>query len=200
MMSCPCCHHIREMTNNKKNVAWIYKRRLYAKVYMINLPLYYYRYNEKSTYNKNRKETFKNSLKISEKYYNEIIKNKVPDFYKFLTWFYAKDDKPVIKDVKEINEFLEQTAKEFRDFYNWTDEQYKEVKIDILKMIEKYAVFKYLVSRYGGIGADFETKETQQLAIIRLARRGKMYLRKNGAKKTICKIVQKVKGKIWKKK
>ena len=67
-------------------------------------------------------------------------------------------------------------------------------------MIEKYAVFKYLVSRHGGIGADFETKETQQLAIIRLARRGKMYLRKNGAKKTICKIVQKVKGKIWKKK
>lgn len=171
-----------------------------TKVYMINLPLYYYRYNEKSTYNKNRKETFKNSLKISEKYYNEITKNKVPDYYKFLTWYYTEEDEPIIEDVQVINEFLEKTAKEFNEYYKWTEEQYSNVKTDILKTIEKYAIYKFLASKYGKIDATFTIKEEKQSSVIRLIKRGEEYLKKNGAKKTIRKIAQKVKGKIWKKK
>lgn len=171
-----------------------------TKIHMINLPLYYYRYNEKSTYNNNINETFKNSIKISENYYNKITKKQAPDFYKFLTWFYTEDDEPVIKDVQQINEFLEITAEELKDFYKWSEEEYKNVKIDILKIIEKYAVYKYLVPKYGRIGANFEIKEDKQMAIIRLAKRGKRYLKKYGIKKTIRKIIQKVKGKIWKKK
>lgn len=170
-----------------------------TKIHMINLPLYYYRYDKKSTYNNNINETFKNSIKICESYYNKITKKQAPDFYKFLTWFYTEDDEPVIKDVQQINEFLETTAEELKSFYKWSEEEYKNVKIDILKMIEKYAVYKYLVPKYGRIGANFEIKEDKQFAIIRLAKRGKIYLKKNGAKKTICKIIQKVKGKIWKK-
>ena len=171
-----------------------------TKVYMINLPLYYYRYNEKSTYNRNRIETFKNSLDISKKYYKEVTKKNAPDFYKFLTWFYTNEDEPIIEDVQVINEFLEKTAKEFKEYYKWTDEQYSNVKTDILKIIEKYAVYKYLAGKNGKIGADFETKEEKQSSIVRLIKRGEQYLKKNGAKKTIRKIAQKVKGKIWKKK
>lgn len=171
-----------------------------TKVYMINLPLYYYRYNEKSTYNKNRIETFKNSLNISKRYYREVTKKDAPDFYKFLTWFYTNEDEPIIEDVQVINEFLEKTAKEFKEYYKWTDEQYSNVKTDILKIIEKYAVYKYLAGKNGKIGADFETKEEKQSSIVRLIKRGEQYLKKNGAKKTIRKIAQKVKGKIWKKK
>ncbi len=171
-----------------------------TKVYMINLPLYYYRYNEKSTYNKNRTETFKNSLNISKRYYMEVTKKNAPDFYKFLTWFYTNEDEPIIEDVQVINEFLEKTAKEFKEYYKWTDEQYSNVKTDILKIIEKYAVYKYLAGKNGKIGADFETKEEKQSSIVRLIKRGEQYLKKNGAKKTIRKIAQKVKGKIWKKK
>lgn len=171
-----------------------------TKVYMINLPLYYYRYNEKSTYNKNRIETFKNSLNISKRYYREVTKKDAPDFYKFLTWFYTNEDEPIIEDAQVINEFLEKTAKEFKEYYKWTDEQYSNVKTDILKIIEKYAVYKYLAGKNGKIGADFETKEEKQSSIVRLIKRGEQYLKKNGAKKTIRKIAQKVKGKIWKKK
>ena len=171
-----------------------------TKVYMINLPLYYYRYNEKSTYNKNRIETFKNSLNISKRYYREVTKKDAPDFYKFLTWFYTNEDEPIIEDVQVINEFLEKTAKEFKEYYKWTDEQYSNVKTDILKIIEKYAVYKYLAGKNGKIGADFETKEEKQSSIVRLIKRGEQYLKKNGAKKTIRKIALKVKGKIWKKK
>lgn len=171
-----------------------------TKVYMINLPLYYYRYNEKSTYNRNRIETFKNSLDISKKYYTEVTKKNAPDFYKFLTWFYTNEDEPIIEDVQVINEFLEKTAKEFKEYYKWTDEQYSNVKTDILKIIEKYAVYKFLAGKNGKIGADFEAKEEKQSSIVRLIKRGEQYLKKNGAKKTIRKIAQKVKGKIWKKK
>lgn len=171
-----------------------------TKVYMINLPLYYYRYNEKSTYNKNRAETFKNSLNISKRYYMEVTKKNTPDFYKFLTWFYTNEDEPIIEDVQVINEFLEKTAKEFKEYYKWTDEQYSNVKTDILKIIEKYAVYKFLAGKNGKIGADFEAKEEKQSSIVRLIKRGEQYLKKNGAKKTIRKIALKVKGKIWKKK
>lgn len=171
-----------------------------TKVYMINLPLYYYRYNEKSTYNKNRIETFKNSLNISKNYYTEITKKNAPEFYKFLTWFYTNEDEPIIEDVQVINKFLEETAKEFKEYYKWTDEQYSNVKTDILKIIEKYAVYKYLAEKNGKIGADFEIKEEKQSSIVRLIKRGEQYLKKNGAKKTIRKIALKVKGKIWKKK
>lgn len=171
-----------------------------TKVYMINLPLYYYRYNEKSTYNKNRTETFKNSLNISKRYYMEVTKKNTPDFYKFLTWFYTNEDEPIIEDVQVINEFLEKTAKEFKEYYKWTDEQYSNVKTDILKIIEKYAVYKFLAGKNGKIGADFEAKEEKQSSIVRLIKRGEQYLKKNGAKKTIRKIALKVKGKIWKKK
>lgn len=171
-----------------------------TKVYMINLPLYYYRYNEKSTYNRNRIETFKNSLDISKKYYTEVTKKNAPDFYKFLTWFYTNEDEPIIEDVQVINEFLEKTAKEFKEYYKWTDEQYSNVKTDILKIIEKYAVYKFLAGKNGKIGADFEAKEEKQSSIVRLIKRGEQYLKKNGAKKTIRKIALKVKGKIWKKK
>ena len=171
-----------------------------TKVYMINLPLYYYRYNEKSTYNKNRTETFKNSLNISKRYYMEVTKKNTPDFYKFLTWFYTNEYEPIIEDVQVINEFLEKTAKEFKEYYKWTDEQYSNVKTDILKIIEKYAVYKFLAGKNGKIGADFEAKEEKQSSIVRLIKRGEQYLKKNGAKKTIRKIALKVKGKIWKKK
>lgn len=171
-----------------------------TKVYMINLPLYYYRYNEKSTYNRNRIETFKNSLDISKRYYMEVTKKNTPDFYKFLTWFYTNEDEPIIEDVQVINEFLEKTAKEFKEYYKWTDEQYSNVKTDILKIIEKYAVYKFLAGKNGKIGADFEAKEEKQSSIVRLIKRGEQYLKKNGAKKTIRKIALKVKGKIWKKK
>lgn len=171
-----------------------------TKVYMINLPLYYYRYNEKSTYNRNRIETFKNSLDISKKYYKEVTKKNAPDFYKFLTWFYTNEDEPIIEDVQVINEFLEKTAKEFNEYYKWTEEQYSNVKTDILKTIEKYAIYKFLASKYGKIDATFTIKEEKQSSVIRLIKRGEEYLKKNGAKKTIRKIVQKVKGKIWKKK
>ena len=171
-----------------------------TKVYMINLPLYYYRYNEKSTYNKNRTETFKNSLNISKRYYMEVTKKNTPDFYKFLTWFYTNEDEPIIEDVQVINEFLEKTAKEFNEYYKWTEEQYSNVKTDILKTIEKYAIYKFLASKYGKIDATFTIKEEKQSSVIRLIKRGEEYLKKNGAKKTIRKIAQKVKGKIWKKK
>lgn len=171
-----------------------------TKVYMINLPLYYYRYNEKSTYNRNRIETFKNSLDISKKYYKEVTKKNAPDFYKFLTWFYTNEDEPIIEDVQVINEFLEKTAKEFNEYYKWTEEQYSNVKTDILKTIEKYAIYKFLASKYGKIDATFTIKEEKQSSVIRLIKRGEEYLKKNGAKKTIRKIAQKVKGKIWKKK
>lgn len=171
-----------------------------TKVYMINLPLYYYRYNEKSTYNRNRIETFKNSLDISKKYYTEVTKKNAPDFYKFLTWFYTNEDEPIIEDVQVINEFLEKTAKEFNEYYKWTEEQYSNVKTDILKTIEKYAIYKFLASKYGKIDATFTIKEEKQSSVIRLIKRGEEYLKKNGAKKTIRKIAQKVKGKIWKKK
>ena len=171
-----------------------------TKVYMINLPLYYYRYNEKSTYNRNRIETFKNSLDISKKYYKEVTKKNAPDFYKFLTWFYTNEDEPIIEDVQVINEFLEKTAKEFNEYYKWTEEQYSNVKTDILKTIEKYAIYKFLASKYGKIDATFTIKEEKQSSVIRLIKRGEECLKKNGAKKTIRKIVQKVKGKIWKKK
>ena len=154
-----------------------------TKVYMINLPLYYYRYNEKSTYNKNRTETFKNSLNISKRYYMEVTKKNAPDFYKFLTWFYTNEDEPIIEDVQVINEFLEKTAKEFKEYYKWTDEQYSNVKTDILKIIEKYAVYKFLAGKNGKIGADFEAKEEKQSSIVRLIKRGEQYLKKNGAKK-----------------
>ena len=171
-----------------------------TKVYMINLPLYYYRYNEKSTYNRNRIETFKNSLDISKKYYTEVTKKNAPDFHKFLTWFYTNEDEPIIEDVQVINEFLEKTAKEFNEYYKWTEEQYSNVKTDILKTIEKYAIYKFLASKYGKIDATFTIKEEKQSSVIRLIKRGEEYLKKNGAKKTIRKIAQKVKGKIWKKK
>ena len=171
-----------------------------TKVYMINLPLYYYRYNEKSTYNRNRIETFKNSLDISKKYYTEVTKKNAPDFYKFLTWLYTNEDEPIIEDVQVINEFLEKTAKEFNEYYKWTEEQYSNVKTDILKTIEKYAIYKFLASKYGKIDATFTIKEEKQSSVIRLIKRGEEYLKKNGAKKTIRKIAQKVKGKIWKKK
>lgn len=165
---------------------------------MINLPLYYYRHSKKSTYNKNKKETFRNSLKISEKHYKEITNQETPAFYKFLTAYYT-DEEPAIEDVEKVYNFLEKTANEFKQYYKWTEEQYRNVKTDILRIIERYAVYKYLVPKYGRIGANFEIKEDKQFAIIRLAKRGKIYLKKNGAKKTICKIIQKVKGKIWKK-
>lgn len=170
-----------------------------TKVYMINLPLYYYRYNEKSTYNKNRKETFKNSLKISEKYYNEITKNKVPDYYKFLTWYYTEEDEPIIKDVQEIDEFLEKTAQEFKKYYKWTDEQYSNVKIDILRIIEKYAIYKYLISQHGKTGADFEQEKykDKSSSLARLIKRGIKYLKKYGIIKTTKKIIKKIKGKIF---
>jgi hypothetical protein len=60
-------------------------------------------------------------------------------------------------------------------------------------------VYKYLVQRYGRIRADFEEKADEESSIMRLVRRGRQYLKDNGIKKTVRKIMQKVKGKIWKK-
>lgn len=171
-----------------------------TKTYMINEPLYYYRKVENSSYNSNIEETFKISLGISTKYYKHVTGEEPPIYYKFLTWFYTEDDEPVIVDVKEINDFLQKTAEELKEFYKWNDEQYNNVKIDILKMIEKYAIYKYLVPKYGRIGANFEIKEENNSSLSRLIKRGKRYLRKNGTKKTIRKVVQKVKGKIWRRK
>lgn len=170
-----------------------------TKIHMINEPLYYYRHNEKSIYNTNKKETFKTSLKISEEYYRIVTKREVPEYYKFLTCFYTEDNEPIIKDVEEIYKFLEETAQSLKGFYKWTDEQYENVQLDILKLIEKYAVYKYLVQRYGRIRADFEEKADEESSIMRLVRRGRQYLKDNGIKKTVRKIMQKVKGKIWKK-
>lgn len=171
-----------------------------TKTYMINEPLYYYRHNEASIYNKNLKETFKNSLKISAEYYEEISKNTLPEYYKFLTYFYTEDDEPIIEEASEVYTFLQETAEKLNKFYSWNEEQYINVKMDILKIIEKYAVYKYLVQKYGKIGADFEVEEEkQQSSIVRLIIRGKKYLQKNGMKKTILKVITKVKGKIWKK-
>ena len=170
-----------------------------TKIYMINEPLYYYRHNEKSIYNTNKKDTFKTSLKISEEYYRIVTKREVPEYYKFLTCFYTEDNEPIIKDVEEIYKFLEETAQSLKGFYKWTDEQYENVQLDILKLIEKYAVYKYLVQRYGRIRADFEEKADEESSIMRLVRRGRQYLKDNGIKKTVRKIMQKVKGKIWKK-
>lgn len=170
-----------------------------TKVYMINLPLYYYRHSKKSTYNKNKKETFKNSLKISEKHYKEITNHEIPAFYKFLTSYYT-DEEPAIVDVDEVYYFLEKTANEFKQYYKWTEEQYFNVKIDILRIIERYAVYKFLIIKYGKADEVIELKSEKQLSIIRLIKRGMAYLKKYGIRKTIRKIMQKVKGKIWKKK
>ena len=171
-----------------------------TKTYMINEPLYLYRYNETSIFNNNLKETFKNSLEITEKYYQEVTQNKIPEYYKFLTYFYTEDDEPVIIEVSEIYTFLLQTAEKLNKFYNWNEEQYNNAKMDILNIIEKYAVYKYLVPKYGKIGADFELKEEkQQSSIMRLALRGKKYLKQHGIKKTIWKVITKIKGRIWKK-
>lgn len=171
-----------------------------TKAYMINEPLYYYRHNESSIYNKNLKETFKNSLNISVEYYEEIVKNTLPKYYKFLTYFYTEDDEPVIVEASEVYGFLQETAEKLNKFYSWNEEQYINVKMDMLKIIEKYAVYKYLVQKYGKIGATFEVEEEkQQSSIARLLVRGKKYLQKNGIKKTILKVITKMKGKIWKK-
>lgn len=171
-----------------------------TKVYMINEPLYYYRKIQESAYNSNIEETFKTSLDICTKYYQYVIAEESPSYYKFLTWFYTEDDEPEMVDVKEINDFLQKTAKKLKEYYKWDEEQYNNVKIDILKIIEKYAVFKYLVPKYGRISANFEIKEENKSSLSRLIKRGRRYLRKNGTKKTIRKVIQKVKGKIWRRK
>ena len=167
---------------------------------MINEPLYYYRKIQESAYNSNIEETFKTSLDICTKYYQYVIAEESPSYYKFLTWFYTEDDEPEMVDVKEINDFLQKTAKKLKEYYKWDEEQYNNVKIDILKIIEKYAVFKYLVPKYGRISANFEIKEENKSSLSRLIKRGRRYLRKNGTKKTIRKVIQKVKGKIWRRK
>lgn len=163
-----------------------------TKIHMINEPLYLYRHNETSIFNSNLKETFKNSLEITKRYYEEITKNKIPEFYKFLTYFYTEDDEPIIIEASEIYIFLLQTAETLSEFYKWNEDQYNNVKMDILNIIEKYAVYKYLVSKYGKIGSDFGLKqEKQQSSIIKLIKRGRKYLKKHGVKKTILKIIKK---------
>ena len=41
--------------------------------------------------------------------------------------------------------------------------------MDILKIIEKYAVYKYLVQKYGKIGANFEVEEDIILQLKKIA-------------------------------
>jgi len=169
-----------------------------TKVYMINESLYYYRYNENSIYNSNIKETFKNSLETSEKFYKKITQGKIPEYYKFLTYFYTEDDEPVFVEALELYDFLQKTAESFSKFYKWNKKQIKNVETDILIILERYSVYKYLAMRYGKIGADFNMQEQiNQSSIKRLIKKGKIYLKKNGFKKTILKVLKILKGKIF---
>lgn len=171
-----------------------------TKVYMINEPLYYYRYNESGTYNRNMTETFRNSLKISKKFYTEITKNSTPNYYDFLTFFYIDELEPVFVDINEVYDFLEDTAKKFKEFFNWNEEQYKNVNADIIRIIERYSVYKYLAREHGKIGVDFiEKPQIQQSSIGRLIHKCKDYIKANGIKKALKKIISKMKGKIWRK-
>lgn len=169
-----------------------------TKIYMINESLYYYRYNKNSIYNKRREETFKNSIEISKKFYMEITGEEAPDFYVFLTFFYLKDTKPIILDVKDIYIFLNETLEKFRQYYKWNSNQYESAKIDMLKVIERYGVYKFFAERYGNIGVDYTTNFPggNNSCSTRLVKRGKDYLKKHGLKKTVKKIIIKIKGKI----
>jgi len=171
-----------------------------TKIHMINESLYYYRHNETSIFNRNFKETFKNSVQISSAYHVEITGSEIPNFYKFLTYFYTEDDEPEIEDIVRIHSFLQDVAEKFKEFYKWTDEQYEKVKQDILRIIERYSVYKYLAQKYGKIGTNFEAeKGKKQSSITRLIIKGKAHLKKYGFKTTVSKVLTKVKGKIWKK-
>lgn len=170
---------------------------LLAKSYMINEPLYFYRFSTNSLYNKNKSETFNNSLEISKKFYEKVTNQKTPEYYKFLTYFYNEKDEPIQEDIVKVYEFLEETAEYFKKYFKWTEEEYKNVRLDLIRIIERYSIYKNSSKL---LQKEPIEKKPSNSRIINLLRKTKNYYKTHGIRMTIKKILSKIKRKIWKRK
>lgn len=158
------------------------------KAYMIPEALYLYRYISNSLYNSNLSETFKISLEIGEKYLSKISKIEVPEYYPNLTCFQNEDLKVYVEEIKCVNRYLMQLANELKIFFKWNEKEHDLVVDSIPEILERYVLAKNKVQQNNvqiGQGTFFGS-------IKRLIIRTIVFLKKNGLKKTLKKIVNKL--------
>lgn len=191
-----------EKYNTAEDYDFLEKLIRITKFYIIDESLYNYRHLETSAFNTNYLETLENSYAICTNHFKSIVKEDEPDYYRFLTFFYSDHDVPVFKDVCEVYSFLIDISLKFNDYYNWNNEQYELVKNNIVRIIERFSVYKYVKSN---------TSSEEQLTvvnysvdsnnkIISLLKKNVTYAKENGIKMTINKVVSKVKRKLCKRK
>ena len=160
-----------------------------TKVYMINEPLYYYRHTSNSLFNGNIKETFRNSLDISKKYFKEVTQNQIPPYYDNLTYFMNEDCEIINEDIKVVNRFLMDTANRYKNYFNWTEEEYNLVIDSIPEILERYVILKTGIKQFEPTAQNQASKLS---SIKRLIKKVIKYLKENGLKKTIKAIINKI--------
>lgn len=147
----PCMYRTDFIKENKINFSKLKTAEDYEflshiiiknKVYMIPDTQYLYRYKSNSLFNSNLKETFKNSVEISKNFFEKVTKENAPDYYEFLTFFHNNGESVVVEDIKVVNRFLLKVAKQFKEFFMWTDEEYDLVVDSIPEILERYVIVK----------------------------------------------------------
>lgn len=166
------------------------------KVYMLPEALYLYRHTTNSLFNSNLKETFNNSIEISKNYLKKITDTEIPAYYENLTCFQDKHAQVIVEDIKVVNRFLTKIAKQFKEYFNWSEEDYNVVIYSIPEILERYAIIK---NNQTIMDIGIHTENTRISTIKRAIRKIKNYYKKYGFKKTVKTILKKIKDKLWKK-
>lgn len=166
------------------------------KVYMLPEALYLYRHTTNSLFNSNLKETFNNSIEISKNYLKKITDTEIPAYYENLTCFQDKHAQVIVEDIKVVNRFLTKIAKQFKEYFNWSEEDYNVVIYSIPEILERYAIIK---NNQTIMDTGIHTENTRISTIKRAIRKIKNYYKKYGFKKTVKTILKKIKDKLWKK-
>lgn len=166
------------------------------KVYMLAEALYLYRHTTNSLFNSNLKETFNNSIEISKNYLKKITDTEIPAYYENLTCFQDKHAQVIVEDIKVVNRFLTKIAKQFKEYFNWSEEDYNVVIYSIPEILERYAIIK---NNQTIMDTGIHTENTRISTIKRAIRKIKNYYKKYGFKKTVKTILKKIKDKLWKK-
>lgn len=166
------------------------------KVYMLPEALYLYRHTTNSLFNSNLEETFNNSIEISKNYLKKITDTEIPAYYENLTCFQDKHAQVIVEDIKVVNRFLTKIAKQFKEYFNWSEEDYNVVIYSIPEILERYAIIK---NNQTIMDTGIHTENTRISTIKRAIRKIKNYYKKYGFKKTVKTILKKIKDKLWKK-
>ena len=157
--------------------------------YMIDEVLYSYRIL--STSLSKSTLTDSNSLVIVKNYYKKIIHQDPPFYFYDLTDFSDTVSATDLESRIEVLQFVLKTLEHFKDYFHWTEEEYTSAAKYIYAKFEIYLLSSQTndyEDRYHDILNSFSWKITKPLRFTKTALR---YLKHNGIKKVVRKIVKK---------